>query len=235
MKACSGLLVRCHRLNVVLRDRHYRSSEMNTPAPSSILQELTYLADELLRTAETLFGPRAQTEWTFVGVEIYDLPPHLAYYPEQGWVAISLSQKAMEDHAQCIFQLAHEVCHLLYPTANRKTGRLPPTIVLNEGVSTHFSLLMCERLKGTEAYQAALSSLRSASPSYYEAMLLTDRLLNEDPDTIKKVRSVQPMLNDVTEEDFAHAGVSVTAEAASTMLATFKEHPGSKLSPPDPT
>lgn len=208
---------------------------MNTPDRSILLQELASLADDLLLTAESLFGPRAQTKWSFVGVEIHDGPPHLAYYPEQGWVAISLSTKAAEDSTQCIFQLAHEVCHLLYPTANRQTGCLPPTIVLNEGVSTYFSLLICERLKGTETYQTALSSLRSASPSYYQAMLLTDCLLSEDPDTIKKVRSVQPMLNDVTKEDFMTAGVCLRAEVASAILAVFSERHSRDPYPSDPT
>ncbi len=98
---------------------------------SALTGELTTLAEQLLFWAEDLYGPRATTEWTFVGVEINDRPPHIAYYPEAGCVAVSLSPKVLTNVDQLIFQLAHEVGHLLYPTADRRTSTLPPTITLN--------------------------------------------------------------------------------------------------------
>lgn len=55
-------------------------------------------------------------QWSYCGIEINDHSPHLAYYPDTNEVAISLSERVKNDDIQLIFQLAHEVCHLLYPT-----------------------------------------------------------------------------------------------------------------------
>lgn len=179
--------------------------------PSNETDQFTALADQLLLLAEELFGPQANTDWTFVGVEINDRSPHLAYYPEQGSVAISLSHKVRGDSLQLIFQLAHEVAHLLYPTANRPEGSVPPTTILNEGVSTYFSLVVVERLLGEDAHAKVLQSLRESSPGYFNALTLVSRLLQVDSFAVKKLRAIQPLLNDVDAEDFTRAGLNVQA------------------------
>lgn len=129
-------------------------------ASADVTDELTAVAKQLLSLAEDLYGQRATPKWTFVGVEINDQPPHLAYYPEHGGVTISLSTKVLNNVDQCIFQLAHEVGHLLYPTADRRTSMVPPTITINEGVSTHFSLIALQMFRGEDAYRNAYESLR---------------------------------------------------------------------------
>lgn len=187
----------------------------------SFTDELTDIAEQLLSWAEDRYGPRATTEWTFVGVEINDRPPHLAYYPDRGWVAISLSTKVLNDLDQCLFQLDHEVGHLLYPTADRRSSTLPPTIALNEGVSTHFSLIALQKFRGEEAYRNAHESLRLNSPKYFAALDLVDHLLDADSSAVKKLRVVRPMLNDAVEDDFNAAGLDVDPDLLSAMVAVF--------------
>lgn len=194
---------------------------MTTDASSEALDGLASLADELLAWAERLFGPKALTEWTFVGVEINERPPYLAYYPDNSWVAVSLSPRAIYDADQCVFQLAHEVAHLLYPTVDRHAMRLPPTIVLNEGVSTYFSIVALQGLRSEEAAHQALESLRIHSPNYFNALTMVSRVLQTDADAIKKLRQVQPMLNSTIEQDFVSAGIDLEPEAAAALLAIF--------------
>ena len=191
------------------------------PKLTTLTDEMTAVAEQLLSLAEDLYGPRATTEWTFVGVEINDRPPYLAYYPDRGWVAISLSTKVLNNADQCLFQLAHEVGHLLYPTADRRTSTLPPTITLNEGVSTHFSLIALQTFRGEEAYRNAYESLRLYSPNYFAALNLVNRFIQFDPSAVQKLRAVQPMLNDAVEDDFNAAGLDVDPELWAALVAVF--------------
>lgn len=195
--------------------------QMTTDETSAMSESLTARAEELLAWAESLFGPKALTDWTFVGVEFGDQPPHLVYYAAEGWVAISLSPKIFGDSDQFIFQLAHEVAHLLYPTADRQAAKRPPTIILNEGVSTHFSLVALRQLRGEEAYKQALESLRLHHSNYFGALTLVHHLLQSDPEAIKKLRAVQPRLNDTVEQDFQRAGLSIEPEVATALIAVF--------------
>lgn len=186
-----------------------------------LTDELTTLAEQLLFLAEDLYGPRAISEWTFVGVEINDRPPHIAYYPEAGCVAVSLSPKVLTNVDQCIVQLAHEVGHLLYPIADRRTSTLPPTITLNEGVSTHFSLLALQRYRGNDAHRNAYQSLQLHSPNYFAALNLVNHLLELDSSAVKKLRAVRPMLNDTVVSDFNAAGIDVDPDLEAALVAVF--------------
>jgi len=127
----------------------------------------------------------------------------------------------LQDKEQCVFQLAHEVCHVLYPTAERRNATAPPTIMLNEGVSTYFSILMLEKMFGEGSSRPALLSLETNSPRYFEAYRLVSRLLQADGEAIKKLREVEPMLNDLTESDFQCVGFDMEPEDIALLLADF--------------
>ncbi len=188
---------------------------------TTLTNKLTAVSERLLSLAEDLYGPRATTEWTFVGVEINDRPPSLVYYPEKGWVTISLSTKVIDNADQCLFQLAHEVGHLLYPIADPRTSILPPTITLNEGVSTHFSLIALQMYSGEDACQNAYENLRLHSQNYFAALNLVNRLIQLNPNAVQKLRAVQPMLNDAVEEDFNAADLNVAPELLAALIAVF--------------
>jgi len=188
---------------------------------SDWIEKTNLLAEQLLSWAEGLFGPRVGT-WNYVGVEVNDHPPHLVYYPEEGQFSISLSCKAIDDQFQCVFQLAHEVCHSLYPSADRNTGQIPATTILNEGVSTYFSVLAVAKLFGEEASSVALASLSDHSPGYFNALNLVSQLLEKDTARIRKLREIQPMLNDLLARDFERAAVGVEGSAIEILLSDFK-------------
>lgn len=198
----------------------HQELQKTTEKFSEWIEETNLLAEQLLSWAEGLFGPRAGA-WQFVGVEVNDHPPHLAYYPQDGLLSISLSCKAIDDQFQCMFQLAHEVCHSLYPSADRNTGQIPKTTILNEGVATYFSVLAVAKLFGKEASSVALASLRDHSPSYFNALTLVSQLLEKDAAAIRKLREVQPMLNDLMARDFELAVVDVEDSEIEILLSDF--------------
>ena len=105
-----------------------------------MIKKIEKLAMQLINKAELQFGS-ISSEWNYCGIELNDGTPHLKYYPELREVRISLTNKVKEDNNQLLYQLAHEVCHLLYPTMDIDTGTREPTTILNEGISTYFSCI----------------------------------------------------------------------------------------------
>jgi hypothetical protein len=155
------------------------------------------LALELIAQAEALFG-RMTSDWKYTGLGFSEAPPHLLYNPEHAGVMIMLSNRALKDDFQLVFQLAHEVCHLLYPAVSVDLSSEPHTTVLNEGISTFFSVLSVANYFGREAASDAIASLENHSPKYYSAFLNVSSLLERDPQAVRKIRSLQTMINDVT-------------------------------------
>lgn len=177
-------------------------------------------ADELIALAEQMFGPMA-LNWEYAGVTFSNHPPHLSYEPDTSRVQISLSLRTTEDNLQRDFQLAHEVCHLLYPSADPGHPSKPQTIVLNEGISTYFSVLVVNDAYGEETGMQVLENLEMHSPKYFNALMLTTRLMQLDPDAIKKVRAIQPMINDVVTQDLLEADIGLSREEAEALTALF--------------
>lgn len=174
------------------------------------------IADEYIGVAEEEFGPIC-SDWEYVGVEINNKGPHLRYYPNEGFVSISLSEKVQDDEVELHFQLAHEVCHLLYPTMNLN-GESEATSVLNEGVSTYFSILAVEQFGRANEI---IENLREYNSNYYEALVLTCQMLKADPKAILKLRAIQPKLNKIERHDFELSDVKIPDDLKSKLLNTF--------------
>lgn len=178
------------------------------------------LSLEFLAHAESLFG-QSNNDWMYVGVEFYDQNPHLRYYPESGHVTISLSFKALTDELQLIFQLSHEVCHLLHPSRDYPSLENNDTLVINEGISTYFSVL-----KTDEFFQnkyVLLENLKRYSTSYYYAYLLIEQLLEIDKELIKKIRFYKKKIDKITEEDFEELNFDIPKSLREQLLTVFSK------------
>lgn len=175
-------------------------------------------ADQLISLAEQMFGS-ISSPWRYVGVTFRDRPPHLYYFPETTSVQIALSLRAIDDDLQRDFQLSHEVCHLLYPSVDPRQPDKPKTIVLNEGISTYFSILIVSADFGDQAARVALESLATHSPNYFNAFKLVLELLRRNSDAIKKLRAIQPMINKVASQDLVEAALGLTQEEADALVA----------------
>lgn len=177
-------------------------------------------AKALISLAEGLFGSMC-SPWKYSGVVFRDYPPHLYYAPETTTVQISLSFKAISDERQRDFQLAHEVCHLLYPSVEPDHPEKPQTNVINEGISTYFSVFIVAELHGEDTAQAVLKSLATHSPRYFFAFQQVAVLMRIDRDSIKRIREIQPMINKVSEIDLRASGLALTEDAIKAIVAVF--------------
>ena len=92
----------------------------------------TTILGDLLFTAERKYGARDK-RWTILGIEICGLHPQIRYpRSSEGarFVSVMLSDAARMDPRRAVFQLAHEVIHLLAPLG-RRNG-----LVIEEGLAT---------------------------------------------------------------------------------------------------
>lgn len=93
---------------------------------------LTSILGSLLAEAENRYGERDRA-YTILGVEFGGEIPNTWYPGDRKQVSVKLSLEARDRPHQAVFQLAHEVIHLLSPTG--KTG----TNVFEEGLATLFA------------------------------------------------------------------------------------------------
>lgn len=177
-------------------------------------------AVELIALAQDLFGS-ITSDWEYDGVAFCDHSPHLNYSPDSRTVKIWLSLRALNDPFQRDFQLAHEVCHLLYPSVTVDHPVEPKTNVVNEGISTYFSVIAVNLYHGEDATEVALQSLQSSSPRYYFAFLQVSSLLAKDRDAVKKLRKIQPMVNDLTFDDLHACDLPLTDQDIESLVEIF--------------
>ena len=177
-------------------------------------------AAQLIALAEQMFGPMS-SPWKFAGVTFRDHPPHLYYFPDTMSVQIALSLRAIGDDLQRDFQLAHEVCHLLYPSVDPHQPNGPKTSVLNEGISTYFSVMVIAADHGDEAAGTVLESLATHSPKYFNAFKVVSALMKRDRGAVKTLRTIQPMINDVVPQDLRAANLGLTHHEAKALVTPF--------------
>ncbi|WP_110665169.1 hypothetical protein [Salinicola halophilus] len=139
---------------------------------------------------------------------------------------IALSNRAKDDALQLDFQLAHEAAHILYPAWDGQSGSPSEATVLNEGLSTILSIMIVREGYGESSAMELLADLEEHNRSYRTAYALTIELLAEDHESIKKVRSVNPLVNDLSESDFAAAGVEVPPDRLAVLLQPFSSIEG---------
>lgn len=194
--------------------------QIDDQATDLVVVDANAMAIKLIALAEGLFGPMT-SPWKFCGVIFRNRPPHLFYYPDATTVQISLSYRAINDLFQRDFQLAHEVCHLLYPSIEPEQPESPQTNALNEGISTFFSVIVVAAFHGKEMQQGTIESLANNSPRYHAAFQLVSNLLSKDENAIQIIRAIQPMINKVNEADLKESGLALTEEEISALVAIF--------------
>lgn len=178
------------------------------------------MATTLISLAENFFGPM-RSSWKYIGVVFRDHPPHLYYAPDTATIQISLSLRAINDEFQRDFQLAHEVCHLLYPSVDPQHPAEPKTNLINEGISTYFSVIVVAAFHGENAAKNAIESLETNSPKYFFAFQQVSDLMSKDRDAVKRIRDRQPMINKLSKDDLLASGLTLTDETISALVAVF--------------
>lgn len=139
---------------------------------------LTGRVGPLLDRAEEWAGKR-DNDWTFLGVELFgwqkdDALPHL-FFPERNptHVSIILTQDVTGNWPGAVYELAHEVMHLISPTGKADAN------CLEEGLCTAFQEDLAwelEKYRGTRR------------PEYDEPTEDIRKVLAIDPHAIRKIR-----------------------------------------------
>lgn len=161
------------------------------------------------------YGPR-DNNWLMCGIEFHNDVPQV-WYPgaakesTKGYIVIMLSAEAFSDPKQAVYQLAHECVH----TLNTVIGVNAP--VLEEGLATVFSEDMIEQWFGETDKRAYTDDVR-----YRDAAANVRKLLQLEPDAIKRLREKQPVFKLMTATTFADAGLSqVPQPLVDELLRTF--------------
>lgn len=176
------------------------------------ITHLTQNFQNMLNKAEEMFGERDKS-WTFIGIEFYNDGPYIMYYQNKR-ISIVLSKdcsKLIPEFPQLYYQLSHEVCHLLYPTGKKDAN------VLNEGISTYFSKVYLDILFPNNDY--AIENIKKSI--YFRAYILVEKLLSLDPDSIKKIRAINPNISYVTKEEISSLNFELNDEEIDELITKF--------------
>lgn len=146
------------------------------PTRDGYRYSLTTLLGKLLADAETLFGQRDKN-FTPLGIEFHGDRPMIWYPGNRNHVSIMLTESARSDYKQAIFQLAHEVVHLLSPSG----GANAP--VVEEGLAAIF------QQRANENYNLGYSIKH---PAYLKAAKAANKLLQRDPRIVRQLREKEP-------------------------------------------
>ncbi|MGI4877654.1 MAG: hypothetical protein ACRYG4_09235 [Janthinobacterium lividum] len=167
----------------------------------------TSVVSVLLREAEARFGPRDMT-YTFLGIEftLGNIPQ--TWYPGAcNHIAIQLTEDARLNPQRALFQLAHEIIHLLSPDM----GHTAPT--LEEGLASVFSAEISQR--NGHPFHDGLAS-------YERAAALTRQLLIHNSQAIKDIRTVEPRFRQITPDHILSAAPLFDKALAVELCAPFQ-------------
>lgn len=192
--------------NVTIETSHLFASRL--PTGSGYTWTLASRLGHIIRTAESLYGPR-NPDFTLLGVEIHGDIPQVWYPGDCGHVVVQITTSCATDALRAAYQMAHEAIHLLSPSGQRSTN------VLEEGLATHFSTRYMREHLAAPAWRADVSS-------YLRAESLVEDLLNRDPDIIRRLRHLRRTFPAMTSADIATELPSVPADLALELTRPFE-------------
>jgi hypothetical protein len=181
-------------------------------------QAYEILQYQYLAEAEQLFGPK--TAYGYVGLEYHKFAPRTLLYSKdtatgKNFFQVELYRKALDDRKDGIFQLSHEVVHLISPIEQTAGNEVN---YLEEGMATYFSKIITER--DTHDYDIFTAAL-AKSPKYLKAYLLYLSLIEADKDAVKKLRAITPVIANIQPGDVIKAGLNIDQKLIEALLAKF--------------
>ncbi len=184
------------------------------------MEEYDTLVYTYLEQAQKLFGNK--TEYIFEGVSYNNSTPKViladSYFltGEKAYI-IELNGNAVNDRKDGIFQLSHEVVHLLSPVEqDEEKGDL--VNYLEEGMACYFSKVITEKETADLEYCELQFEKHEKYKKAYELLV---SLLEIDNDALKKLRSVTEVISQIKPEDFETAGLKVDKELVNALLSKF--------------
>ncbi len=172
---------------------------------------------DILNNAEQRYGKRDQS-WTLLGVEFSNLNQPEIWYPfisqKRKHLIIQLTKSASKNEKKALFQLSHEVIHLLSPAGKEGSS------VFEEGLATYFSITNMKTLN----YDIDESYINEKK--YKQAYKLIDNLYKNFPNTddrIKTLRGQVKRIRDITPEQFSYAFTGLNKKYATLLAKKYTE------------
>jgi hypothetical protein len=182
-------------------------------------KEYEELLEIYLAKAEEIFGPK--TAYIFAGLEFHNGGPQMILSErllieefKQGF-EIKLNSHTLHDRREGIFQLSHEVVHLLSPVEQNEGDEAN---ILEEGMAVYFSKIIT--VSETDELVYCLEAINKR-PNYKNAHNLYLKLSEIDPDAVKKLRAIEPVIANIQPEYFNQAGVPADPELIASLLSKF--------------
>lgn len=131
---------------------------------------------------------------------------------------VYLSTAVKKSNDEGVFQLSHEVVHLISPVLMEDHEEVN---FLEEGMAVHFSKMVTEPDTGNFTIADICVDKK---PIYRLAYQLYLELIKEEPDAIKKLRKIQSEICRITPETFMQVGLKTSPELIGKLLAHFPRH-----------
>lgn len=182
------------------------------------MDEIKKLQYVYLEEAEQLFGPK--TEYQYGGLSYRRARPRVVLSEKhlimgEKVFIIELDSMSINDRKEGIFQLSHEVVHLLSRVEQDEENEVN---YLEEGMATYFSRIITERETGDAAYcDAAIGK----EATYLEAYTLYLQLISVDEYAVRKLREYCPVIANIQKAHFRQAGLQVRDELIDCLLLKF--------------
>lgn len=179
---------------------------------------ITQISNKLLVQAENLFGLKIG-DWTYNHDVIFqEGPPHIIYHQSR-FISISLSKSTQDSEYKVVAQLSHEIAHVVSPARNPNKDSFR-VLVINEGVSEYFSMLVLTTWFGYDV-KDVYKSKSTPYPEYFEALNLVIDLHKDNGDIIKRLRKRQQYLNELTFEDIRIENKTINDVKIHKLLTKF--------------
>lgn len=174
--------------------------------PSGYAWTIASRVSDALAEAEHRFGAR-DLAYFYAGHEFIDGNPSTWYPGNRGYIVIQLGMHCMTDFNRAIYELSHEVIHLLAPSGGQRSNNL------EEGLATWFSEDYCRRTTG--------QTIKAGLPCYQRLSDLVRRMLDEDPVCIKLMRQEEPQISSITKPTFKRYSSCLLDEEVELLLQRF--------------
>ncbi|MEL0636072.1 hypothetical protein V6259_04730 [Marinomonas sp. TI.3.20] len=190
-------------------------------AQSVQVNKLEKLRTAWLPAVEFLFG-EAAPEAEFVGFEMNaDSAKPMALFendkaPYQ--YKIQMPVRSFTNDVMLLADVIQEMVRGLFPASEKDHQ----STSLCEGTVVYGAIMAIKQVFGEESVDSYLNALRKNVPTYYDAFSYVAVLLTEDPQAIKKLRAIQPLLYKVTKEDFDTANIDINRKVKDILLLTFR-------------
>ncbi|REG86950.1 hypothetical protein [Marinomonas pollencensis] len=190
-------------------------------AQSIEISKLEKLRSAWLPAVEFLFG-EAAPEAEFVGFEMNpeSAKPVALFENETApyQYKIQMPARSFSNDVMLLADVIQEMVRGLFPAPEQDHN----STTLCEGTVIYGAIMAIKQVFGEESVDSYLNALREKVPAYYDAFSYVAVLLTEDPQAIKKLRAVQPLLYKATKEDFDTADIEINRKVKDILLLTFR-------------